>query len=142
MKRAIPAIEDQLQLATVRCLAILRRYYGGEQSARARHLMVAEVEMVVGYLLELDLPPGATQAGVLAPVADHLALRHGVEAGRRLNAEFVAIFEGAGMSLLAPPGDGRAVPPPVDGWAAPGDGRVARPDGWAAPPAGDLLRHI
>ena len=145
MKRVVPALEDQLQLATVRCLSILRRYHYGEQTSRAKEMMAAEVELVIGYLLELDLPHGATQGGVLAPVAEYLGLRHGPEAGTRLNAEFVAIFESVGMTLLAPMVTPRALAdgqagPPCGPFAAP-NGHLADGDGRAHAPTGIVARR-
>lgn len=101
-RRAIPTIEDQLRAATARLMSILRRYLLGERTAQSSTLMALEIELVVGYLLELDLPDGVAQDYVLAPVADYLMVRHGPEAGARLNAEFVAAFEAVGMSLLVP----------------------------------------
>lgn len=93
-------IEDRLGTAAARCLAILLRYRNGERTRAARALMTAEIAPVAGWLMELDLPPGATEGGVLTPVESHLLAHFGHEAGRRLNVEFVEAFEAAGMSLL------------------------------------------
>lgn len=87
-------IDDRLQDATARCLAILLRYRNGERTDATRALMVAEIETVVGWLMELKLPPGTAEYGVLRPVESYLLARFGHEAGLRLNAEFVEAFEG------------------------------------------------
>ena len=93
-------IQDQLQMATARCLGLLKRYESGERTAEAKAEMVAEVEVVIGWLMELDLPPGATRRGVLLPVEKYLLALYGRGTGARLNSEFTEVFEGPGMPLL------------------------------------------
>jgi hypothetical protein len=100
-------IEEQLREATVRCLAILLRYRHGEKTDAARARMVAEVRVVVGWLMGLDPPPGAAEGGVLGPVEDYLLSRFGHEAGLRLNAEFVEAFEGAWIGPASADSSGR-----------------------------------
>ncbi len=78
----------------------MRRYHGGERTDEARALMIAEIHTVVGFLLELNLPEGATERGILGPMDDYLLARYGHEVGRRLNAEFLDAFEEVGMPLL------------------------------------------
>ena len=97
------AIEDKLQMAVTQCLSLLRRYHDGERTAEARAKMVAEVEVVIGYLMELKLPPGSTVRGILSPVENHLIDLYGHEAGRGLNKDFVEVFEGPGMPLVFKP---------------------------------------
>ena len=95
------AIEERLQEAAAQCVAVMRRYHSGERSSAARSRMSAEIDLVVGWLLELDLPPGLAQARVLAPVESYLFARYGHEVGRRLNDQFLDAFEANGMGLLA-----------------------------------------
>lgn len=66
-----------------------------------RERMTAEVEVLVGWLIELNLPPGRMQTGLLQPVEVWLLERYGPEVGLRINGDFVEAFERAGMSLLA-----------------------------------------
>jgi hypothetical protein len=94
-------IEGQLQAAAARCLSILLRYRNGERTAATKAMMVAEIEVVVGWLMELGLPSGVVETEVLAPVGTYLLARYGHEAGQRLNTEFVEAFEAAGMDLIA-----------------------------------------
>jgi hypothetical protein len=94
------AIEDPLREAAARCLSVLLRYRNGDRTAATQGMMIAEIETIVGWLKELDLPPGVTETGVLQPVEEYLLARYGHEAGLRLNAEFVEAFEMAGMDLL------------------------------------------
>ena len=94
-------IDGQLVVAAARCWSILRRYYVGERTDRARALMCAEIDTLVGWLMELNLPPGAAKREILAPIEAYLLARYGHEAGMRLNAEFVEGFEANGMCLLA-----------------------------------------
>ena len=93
-------IQHQLRLAAARCLALLQRYHDGERTVAAREKMVAEVEVVIGWLLELGLPAGVTEDGLLGPVEMCLLDRYGHELGQRLNREFVEAFEGSGMPLV------------------------------------------
>ncbi len=92
--------KNQMLKASDCCISILRRYRTSDRTAAARDLMVAEVQTVVGWLLELDLPPNRTLGGILVPVERYLLTHYGSEAGRCLNAEFVEAFEKFGMGLL------------------------------------------
>ncbi len=93
-------IKDQLQVATSRCLSLLKRYEAGERTTEAKAEMVAEVEVIIGWLMELNLPSGATRRGLLWPVQDDLITLYGHEEGQRLNKEFAEVFEGPGMPLI------------------------------------------
>ena len=92
---------DPLHEAAARCFSILRRYHQAERTAAAKALMAAEVATLVGWLLEIRLPAGAAERGILDPVEDHLLTRYGHEVGRRLNGEFIEAFEHAGMGLIS-----------------------------------------
>ncbi len=52
-----------------------------------------QVALVVGWLGELDLAPGAVEDDVLGPVMAELLARYGHEVGRRLCGDFVGAFE-------------------------------------------------
>jgi hypothetical protein len=93
------SMEYQLRVAAAHCLSLIQRYHDGARTASAKERMVAEVEMIIGWLLELNLPAGAMEKWVLRPVETHLFAQYGQEVGRRLNAELVEVFEGAGMQL-------------------------------------------
>jgi hypothetical protein len=82
-------------------MSLLQRYHDGERTAAPKERMAAEVEVVIGWLMELDLPPGVTEDGDLRPVEAYLLALYGHEAGRRLNGEFVEVFERAGMPLIS-----------------------------------------
>ena len=94
-------IEERLQDAVARCVTALRRYHFGERTSAAKAKMTAEIDLLVGWLLELHLPPGVAQAEILIPVETYLFARYGHEVGSRLNAEFIEAFEANGMALLA-----------------------------------------
>ena len=94
------SIQHQLCNAAACCLSTLQRYHDAERTAAAKARMAAEVELLIGYLLELDLSPGMAEAGVLKPVGTQLVTRYGHEVGRRLDAEFMKVFEGAGMPMI------------------------------------------
>ena len=93
--------DDSLEEGAARCWSIMRRYHGSERKDEARALLIAEVDTLVGWLLELRPPPGAIERRILGPVEEYLLARYGHEVGMRLNAEFVRAFEAHGMSLIA-----------------------------------------
>ena len=97
------SINQQLRLVTARCLSVLQRYHdeGRVESAKAK--MVAEVELIIGYLIEINPTFRQTETDVLGHVEEHLLSRYGSEAGRRINQDFLDAFEGAGMVLLFRP---------------------------------------
>ena len=90
-------IEDQLQVAAVRCLSILRRYHGGDRTAATKARMVAEIELLVAGLMELNVPRDVAEEGVLSPVKAYLLAFYGHEVGRNLNAEFLQVLQGIEM---------------------------------------------
>ena len=92
------ASDDRLRRAASCCTNILRRYGERASSPASRDLMVAEVEVLAGWLLELDLPPGAVEDGFLPPVDYYLVASHGLEAGRRLRDEVVAVLDRVGVA--------------------------------------------
>ena len=92
------SMEHQFRKAVARCLSLLRRYHDVGRTAAAK--MAAEVEVVIGWLLELDLPSGAAKVGVLGPVEARLLSQYGREAGRALDEDFVEAFGRAGMPLV------------------------------------------
>ena len=86
-------IANQFLKAASVCSDILRRYHARGRTLASKDLMVAEVETLLGWLHELDLPLEVDPHGFLVPVQEYLLARHGSEAGVRLFAELVKVIE-------------------------------------------------
>ena len=94
------AISNQFLKAAAVCTDILRRYHVRERTAASKELMVAEVETLLGWLKQLDLPSEVNRHGFLAPVREHLLARYGSKAGGRIFAELIEVLEAAGTSSV------------------------------------------
>ena len=92
------ASDNQLLKAAACCTNILRRYGERAPTSASRDLMVAEVEVLAGWLLELELPPGAVEDRFLPPVEYYLVACHGLEGGRLLRDEVIAVLERVGVT--------------------------------------------
>ena len=90
--------DDRLHRAASCCTKILRRYGERPPTPASRDLMVAEIEVLAGWLQELGLPPGAVEDGLLPPVEYYLVASHGLEAGRRLHDEVIEVLDRVGVT--------------------------------------------
>jgi hypothetical protein len=87
----IKTTERQVQETIGRCVSAMVDYH---DNGRASERMVAEVQLVAGFVEELDLSMGGANWRIIGPVEDELIARFGREIGARLIAEFVKAFDG------------------------------------------------
>ena len=100
------ATERQLQETVARCVSIMVYYHNTTRAPQAKERMIAEVELVAAWVLELDLSPGDTDRHIFRPVEGELLARYGPEVARGLHAEFLDAFEGFCPPSLNPEGRG------------------------------------
>jgi hypothetical protein len=92
------ATQRQLQETVARCVSIMVYYRNEPRSERTRERMVAEVQLVAGWVMELGLVAEETGRHIFRPLEGELIARFGQAAGSRLHAEFVQAFEGLTMT--------------------------------------------
>jgi hypothetical protein len=141
--------ERHIQDTVARCVATMARYHRADRSSEAQEQMIAEIEMLAGWALEMSLVPDDIETMLWQPVREELTARFGHEVGPRLNVAFLQAFESP--HYIPGPGD-TARGPWVDqcGLAWPGrplagSGMLSRAKGdtvfvtWRQPPSGGVL---
>lgn len=87
--------ERQLQETVARCVGIMVYFHNDpERTQRTKERMVAEVQVVAGWVVEMGLDHRQTDERVLCPVEAELIARYGHEVGPRLNRLFLEAFDG------------------------------------------------
>jgi hypothetical protein len=86
------ATERQVKETIARCVSIMVCYHNGEKTRLAHDMMVAEVQTVAGWVMEMDLGPCEKDERILHPVERELLMRFGPEVGPRLNVVFIKAF--------------------------------------------------
>ncbi|SIN69184.1 hypothetical protein SAMN05444166_0155 [Singulisphaera sp. GP187] len=82
-------------LATIdRSVTAIRRYHDAPRTQQSILLMVAEVQMVAGWVHELMLAANEVDELIVHPVRGYLIERYGHELGVRLAGEFLRAFDG------------------------------------------------
>src|SRR5262249_25514122 len=92
------------------------RYHDEHRSSQNRALMVVEVQLIAGWVMETGLKPIEADELILQPVGCELLRLYGYEVGPRLYAEFLKAFEdppraGAVSPAHAQARDGVFMPP-------------------------------
>ncbi len=85
--------DERVLEAAARCLVILRRYREVERTAETRARMVAEIEVIVGWLMELGLLTDQNQEFILKSVERYLVEQYGLVIGHSLTTQFIDAFE-------------------------------------------------
>ncbi len=106
------ATEREIQETVARCVSIMVFYKNGEKTTQATEMMVAEVHAVAGWVRELGLGVGETDARILRAAERELLARYGHEVTPRLYAALLDAFEGPGAAAPAT-GGGRTSPATV-----------------------------
>ena len=87
--------ERQLQETVARCVSIMVYFHNDpERTPKTKERMVAEVQVVAGWVAEMGLKPGQTDELILRPVEAELFARYGHELGLRLNRMFLEAIDG------------------------------------------------
>ena len=84
----------QVQEIIARCVGIVVSYHHGGRCEASSRRMVDDVQAVRGEVLGLGLSPDEMEGLLIRPVSGELIARYGHELGPRLNAEFLAAFDG------------------------------------------------
>jgi hypothetical protein len=87
------ATQRQLQETAGRCVSAMISYHNSGRSEKVHDRMVAEVQMIAGFLEELGLDRGEIDRRIILPVEAELIARYGQVAGSRLAIQFVEGFE-------------------------------------------------
>src|SRR5262245_4982190 len=80
--------DRQVQETIARCVGIIVYHRNGETTAKAKALMVAEVQAVAASVHEMGWEPGRIVRGVEV----ELVARYGPQVGARVHDEFVRAF--------------------------------------------------
>ncbi|MCA1685022.1 MAG: hypothetical protein LC745_03370 [Planctomycetia bacterium] len=105
------ATDRQVQETIAQCLATMARYHEGGRTRCATTLMIAEVQALAAWVLEMDLREGEAVEVILGPVEAELLARYGSELGVRLSADFHKAFEDFGTFDHMTYGPGQAMAP-------------------------------
>jgi hypothetical protein len=86
--------ERQVQETIARCVSTMVYYHNGERSRELDERMTAEIQMVAGFVRELDFSRDGVESRIIRPVEVELVARYGHEVGPRLASRFFEAFEG------------------------------------------------
>jgi hypothetical protein len=85
--------EVQVQETIARCVSIMVFYHNDHEASDATERMIAEVQLVAGWITEMELSPGGTDWLIFGPLENELYARFGHEVAPRLYAEFIEAIE-------------------------------------------------
>lgn len=84
--------ERQIRETISHCVELMARYREGPRACHRREFMIAEVQAVVGWVVEMKLDPIETDEQILQPVGAALLSLYSYEVGPKLFAEFLSAF--------------------------------------------------
>jgi hypothetical protein len=87
------ATERQVQETIARCVALMVFHHNCERSQEARDRMIAEVQIIAGFVEELGFSRSGVDWRIMRPIEAELLARYGHEVGPRLFAMFADAFE-------------------------------------------------
>lgn len=87
--------DRQVQEAIAQAVSIMVGFHGDGRNPHCQEVMAAEVQVLTGWIFEAGLKPEEVERRILRAIGDELVARYGHEVGPRLNAEFLAVFDGA-----------------------------------------------
>ena len=85
--------ERQAQETIASCVSTMVYYHNCERSPEVDERMVAEIQLVAGFIEETGLSRDGADWRIIRPVESELIARYGHEVGRRLAVRFIEAFE-------------------------------------------------
>jgi hypothetical protein len=90
--------EQAIQETITWCVAIMVAYHNVGPNKRSKQEMVAELRAVGEASKAFSLSAQEIVARIVQPVESEIFARYGHELGSRLNSQFLAAFEGHGVT--------------------------------------------
>jgi hypothetical protein len=87
------ATERQIQETIARCVSAMAYYHDSERSPKSDEHMIAEVQVIAGFVKELGFSESGVAWRIIRTVESDLIDRYGYEVGPRLSAQFIGAFE-------------------------------------------------
>ena len=91
------ATERQVQETIARCISTMVFYHNSERSRKTEDRMIAEVQVIAGFVEELGFERGEAEERIIRPVELELIARYGYEVGPRMAVQFANAFQSLGV---------------------------------------------
>ena len=92
--RAMTPDKRQVLETVARCVTVMVHYQNSSHTAKTKELMVAEIEVIAGWVMELELDDSTISKRFLEPVQAELMERYLPKHAFSLNDAFQAAFNG------------------------------------------------